>query len=66
MALFGCSSFNFKILAFNVLGRTRALIVYLREKSVNKRQFIYTIPLPEKVNLLFFFMAVARDTVPYL
>ena len=54
-SLFGCSSFDFNILAFNALGRTRASIVYLREKSVNKRQFTYTIPLHEKVNLGLFF-----------
>ena len=51
MTLFGCLSFDFIILAFNVLGRTRASIVYLKEKSVNKRHFTYTIPLREKVNL---------------
>ena len=55
MTLFGCLSFDFIILVINVLGRTRALIVYLRMKSVNKKQFNYTIPLPEKVNLGLFF-----------
>ena len=51
MTLFGCLSFDFIILAFDVLGRTRASIVYLREKSVNKMQYTYKIPLPGKVNL---------------
>ena len=51
MTLFGCLSFDFIILAVNILGRTRASTVYLREKSVNKRQFTYKIPLHEQVNL---------------
>ena len=55
MTLFGCVSFDFIILAFNVLGKPRASIVYLREKSVNKRHFTYKTPLPEQVNLGLFF-----------
>ena len=39
VTLFWCVSFDLNILAFNILGRTRASIMYLREKSLNKRQF---------------------------
>ena len=50
VTLFWCVSFDFIILAFNILGRTRASIMYLKVKSVNKTQFTYKTPLPEKVN----------------
>ena len=39
MKLFGCLSFDVTVLAFDVLGRTSASIVYLREKSVIKGNF---------------------------
>ena len=51
----GCLSFDFIILVSNVLGRIRASIVYLREKSANLRQFTNKISLLEKVNLGLFF-----------
>ena len=52
LKLFGCLSFVVTVLAFDVLGRTSASIVYVREKSVIKGN---NIPLPEKVNLGLYF-----------
>ena len=57
VTLLRCVSFDFIILAFNVLGSTKASIVYLREKSANKRHSTYKTPLPEKVNLGIFFIS---------
>ena len=54
MKLFGYVSFDVTVLASDVLGRTSASIVYLREKSVI-RELSYKMLLPENVNLGLYF-----------
>ena len=51
----GCEIIWMLVFRLHDLGRTRALKVYLGEKSVYKRKFTYKTLLPVKVNFDLFF-----------
>ena len=57
MTLFGCLSFDVTVLAFDVLGRTSASTIYLREKSVIKGDFPTKYRYLKKYYYYFFFFS---------